>query len=113
MLLSLVIRITLLTSLATWCLPHPITEQYPTSQPTANFVAPTIPEEFIGEGFTASPSARPTEYAFRPANGDGSDETFEKEIAEENRTAITTSSYIFITFVVLIVVVLFAYISKR
>jgi hypothetical protein len=40
-------------------------------------------------------------------------ETFEEEIVEENRTAITTSSYMFLTFVALVGLSMLAYISKR
>lgn len=109
--LSLVIHITLLSLLTSWCFSNPVTDNYPTSQPTANFVAPTVPEEFIGGG--SSPSLRPTDSPTQAANSGGTDESFEKEIAEENRTAIITSSYMFITFVALIAVILVAYISKR
>ena len=85
-------------------------EQAPTSQPTAIFVAPSVPEEFIGGDLLTPPSAMPT-VSVNQKELDG--ETFEEEINEENRTAINSSSYIFFTFVALVGFVLIAYISKK
>ena len=85
-------------------------ESVPTSQPTEGFVAPTVPEEFIGGGFL-DPSLFPT-VSPSEMSGEGT-ETFEEEITEENRTAITTSSYMFFTFVFLILFAFLAYMSKK
>jgi hypothetical protein len=88
----------------------------PTSQPTAGYVAPTVPEEYIGGGLLDHPSPSPTVVpspTIAPTAMKNPGETFEEEIGEENRTAITTSSYLFLTFVSLVGLSMLAYISKR
>jgi hypothetical protein len=87
-------------------------EAYPTSQPTNAFVAPTVPEEFEGGGF-GIPSVAPTPSITQHTGDPDTGETFEEEIKEENRTAITTSSYMFVTFVTFVALILAAYFFKR
>lgn len=88
------------------------TEPAPTSQPTIFFVAPSVPDEVFDTGMpvavtTIYPTTSPT------GSQDSTGSTLDSELAEETRTAINTSSYIFYTFVGLIGTVGAAYIAKR
>lgn len=111
----------------------------PTSQPSAAYIAPTVPEEYIGGGLSNAamniPTSQPSEASERfvaptvpedyiggafslvptlsPSPTKGVIETFEDEITEENNTALSASSYIFFAFVFLVLFFVLAYISKR
>lgn len=87
-------------------------EQAPTSQPTVFFVAPSVPEENYDTGepvvmSTTHPTISPS------GSQDGTGSTIDNELAEETRTAINTSSYIFYTFIGLIGTIGAAYFVKR
>lgn len=82
-------------------------ERAPSSQPTMIFVAPSVPEDYPS-GFGEVPTLSTTSAPKVDSNSE-----FNKEIVEENRTAINTSAYILYTFVGLIVFMGASYIIKR
>jgi len=87
-------------------------EQAPTSQPTVFFIAPSVPEENYDSG---EPVAMSTTHPTISPSGsqDGTGSAIDNELAEETRTAINTSSYIFYTFIGLIGTISTAYFVKR
>ncbi|KAJ1431220.1 hypothetical protein B484DRAFT_448508 [Ochromonadaceae sp. CCMP2298] len=113
-------------------------ESMPTSQPTTNYVAPSVPEDEVepiepisdmpGEigGSTNTPTYTPTPSPTHgstpspthgstpsPTHGSKAELTEPEQLEEDNQTAITSASYIFYTFILLLLFIFGTYFYKR
>lgn len=112
-LVSLVIFLSLLLFAQIGCSVE-TTEQAPTSQPTVFFIAPSVPEDGYDTNAPIPIVMSTTHPTISPSGAqDGTGSTIDNELAEETRTAINTSSYIFYTFIGLIGCIGAAYLVKR
>jgi hypothetical protein len=87
----------------------------PTSQPTFNFVAPSVPDDIHGgEPAIIIPNPNPTFIpTASPTVKEADMNQFNEELEEESMTAINSSAYMFVTLVILIAGIGGAYYIRR
>ena len=88
---------------------------YPSSQPTSNFVAPSIPVDETGRAVnTDTPPLAPSdEPALRGSESTTSSIDVNHKIEEEHRASITSSTYIFYSFIAVLSIFVGVYFLKK